>query len=84
MANLEQGFKQDMVLVIVGNQHVVNRFRKIEVGVAGDTVFVGVAQNGIKQYAHATRFNENAGVSEIPPAFSRPCIHANKAVEPQR
>ena len=49
VANLEQGFKQDMVLVIVGNQHVVNRFRKIEVGVAGDTVFVGVAQDGIKQ-----------------------------------
>src|SRR5436305_8792258 len=46
--DLQQRFKQHMVLVIVRDQHIVNRIGQIEIGVTRDIALIGIAEHRIE------------------------------------
>ena len=48
MAELQKRFKQNVILMVVGDEDVVDYFRKIFICVSGDLAFVGVAQNRVQ------------------------------------
>src|SRR5579859_4260788 len=71
MPDLQERFKQHVILMIMGDQHIIDLLRQVGIGIARDVTFVGIAELRIKQHRNAVGFNENASVAEIPPAHSR-------------
>src|SRR5882762_3185019 len=67
-AELQECFKKNVVLVIVGDQNVIDYRRQVLVGVARDVVFVGVAEHRVHQNADTGGFHQDAGVTEVTPA----------------
>src|SRR5579863_8775810 len=47
--NLKQSLEEDMVLMVMRDQHVINGIREVEIGVARNAILVGVAEDRIKQ-----------------------------------
>src|ERR1700687_633684 len=74
MAKLQQCLEQNVVLMIVGDQNVIDYFRQILVGITRDVAFVRIAQHWIEKYAHVGRFEEYASVTKIPPARGRSVV----------
>src|SRR5271155_5779058 len=50
MTNLEKRFEQQMVLMIMGNQNVVDRIGQIKISVTGNAAFIGIAEHRIKKH----------------------------------
>src|SRR5713101_889965 len=42
MANLQKRLEEHMILVIVGDQHVVNGVRQVKIGISRNAVLVGI------------------------------------------
>src|ERR1700719_1754485 len=70
MANLKKCLKEDVILMIVSNQHVIDRIGQIEIRVTGDVTLICITQNRIEQQAYPTHFEKNASVTKIPPSRS--------------
>src|SRR5437588_5474619 len=70
VANLQQGLKKNVILMIMGDEHIIDGVWEVKISIAGDAILVGIAKHRIKQHADALRFYENAGVAEVAPAQS--------------
>ena len=71
---LQQGLEENMVLVVMRDQHVIDHLRQIQVGIPRDVALVGIAQHRIKQHVYAAGFNQNACMPEVTPAYAFPGV----------
>ena len=74
VTNLQQRLEKNMVLVVMGDQHEINRIGQIKVGVTRNPILIGVAQHRIEQHADSLRFYQDAGMAEVSPADARPGV----------
>src|SRR5580698_4173674 len=57
-----------MILMVMRNQHAIDHFGQILIGIARDVVLVGVAEHGVGQNAGASSFKQDAGMAKISPS----------------
>ena len=62
---LQQRFEHAVILVIVGDQHIIDLLGQVSERIALDSVSVIVANERITEDRDISRFNENTGVAEV-------------------
>src|SRR6186713_1539942 len=68
MTQLQHGLQQHVILVIVGNDHVVDDVREIVVGVSRYLALVGVTEDRVEQDAERRRLDQYAGMAKVSPS----------------
>src|SRR5215204_930130 len=66
MSERQQGFKQNMILVVMGNQYIIDRIRQITIREMFNARLISViAYNRVNENADVLCFNKDTGMSEI-------------------
>ena len=74
VAQLQDSLKQNVVLMIMGDEGIIDHLRQIGIRVARNLSLVDIAEHGIQQNGRGRRLHKNAGVAEIAPAGGGPFI----------
>ena len=65
MSQLQQCFEHDVILMVVGDEGIVDGFGEVSIAVASHASRMCVADEGITENSNVGSFNQNAGMAEI-------------------
>ena len=63
--DLQQGFQHNVVLMVVGDQGVVNDFGQVSVAIASHAVGMVVTDQGVNENRHLLGLDQDAGMAKV-------------------